>query len=992
MPGKFLTASERQQFERFPEEISIDDIITYFTLSKSDLARLPVKSSEYNRFGFALQLGILRFLGHCPDDLASVPSLVLEYVSGQIRVSASEINSYGRRSQTRSEHLQTIQDYLGFRKASQQDLDDLLAWLTKRALEHDKPSFLLRTICERLYTEKIIRPGITILERMVISARTQAQETTYRRLEFLLSGDLKFNLDKILVPNEKLGRTPLAWLRFGATANTPSDILGAIEKLNYLRKSEVNRWDLNSINPNRRKFLAQLGRRSTNQSLQRAAGQKRYPILIAFLKENYREVIDEIIELFDRCLGDCHGRAKNDLKEHRISIAKAANEKIVMFTNIGGLVLDKGVSDDQLRSMIYQVIPEEEFREAMDECLQLIRPGDDHAYDFLGNRYSYIREFSPQFLGALNFRSNRPNDPLLKALEVLRSMNATGKRKVPAEAPTNFIRSSWLPYVKSDDGQTVRRYYEISTLWHLRNALRSGDIWVEDSRKYADPESYLIPKDQWPAMRTEACRLLGLPENGGERIIERQHELESVFSELDEKILNQDGVRIEHDDLIISPLIAEELPPSVSKLQAMITDRLPRVDLTELLIETDRWTRFSDHFTHASTRQPINTELSADLYASILAQANNHGLKKMAEISELSYPRLVWCSNWFLREETLQSAINNLVNYQFGQPLAARWGGGTMSSSDGQRFPVAVKARNTAIIPKYYGYGRILTYYSWTSDQHSQWRSKPVPSMTRDATYVLDGMIDNETELPLFEHSTDTAGYTELIFALFDLLGFMFSPRIKDLADQQIYCVDKKIHYKTLEKIIKGTVKTDSVLMHWDTILRIAASIRLGWVTASLFVSKLQSQHRQGIITKALKEYGKLIKSIYIPKYICREEQQRRVSLQLNKGEALHSLRRWLMFADEGQIRKSQLQDQANQASALTLVTNAIIVWNTRYMQAVIDQLRSEGYDVAEEDLRHISPCRFEHINKHGKLNFDVEREWSRKKLRSLRKPGNSEI
>jgi TnpA family transposase len=204
--------------------------------------------------------------------------------------------------------------------------------------------------------------------------------------------------------------------------------------------------------------------------------------------------------------------------------------------------------------------------------------------------------------------------------------------------------------------------------------------------------------------------------------------------------------------------------------------------------------------------------------------------------------------------------------------------------------------------------------------------------MTRDATYVLDGMIDNETELPLFEHTTDTAGYTELIFALFDLLGFMFSPRIKDLTDQQIYCVDKKIYYKTLGKIIKGTVKTDFVLNHWDTILRIAAAIRLGWVTASLFVSKLQSQHRQSIITKALKEYGKLIKSIYIPKYICREEQQRRVSLQLNKGESLHNLRRWLMFAQEGQIRKSQLQDQANQASALTLVTNAIIVWNTRYM------------------------------------------------------------
>lgn len=109
----------------------------------------------------------------------------------------------------------------------------------------------------------------------------------------------------------------------------------------------------------------------------------------------------------------------------------------------------------------------------------------------------------------------------------------------------------------------------------------------------------------------------------------------------------------------------------------------------------------------------------------------------------------------------------------------------------------------------------------------------------------------------------------------------------------------------------------------------------MGWVTASLFVHKLQSQPRQSSLAKAIHEYGKLIKSIYIPKYICREEQQRRVSKQLNKGEALHDLRQWLLFADEGQLKKSQLQEQANQASALTLVTNAIIVWNTVYMQAV---------------------------------------------------------
>ena len=158
----------------------------------------------------------------------------------------------------------------------------------------------------------------------------------------------------------------------------------------------------------------------------------------------------------------------------------------------------------------------------------------------------------------------------------------------------------------------------------------------------------------------------------------------------------------------------------------------------------------------------------------------------MAEISGRSYNKLAWCTNWYVREETLQEAINTLVNYQYHQPLSKYWGGGTMSSSDGQRFPVAVKAKNTAVIPPYYGYGRILTYYSWSSDQFSQWGSKPIPSMIRDATYVLDAILDNETELPLYEHTTDTAGYTERIFAFFDCLGYLFSPRIRDLGDQNI--------------------------------------------------------------------------------------------------------------------------------------------------------------------------------------------------------------
>jgi TnpA family transposase len=87
------------------------------------------------------------------------------------------------------------------------------------------------------------------------------------------------------------------------------------------------------------------------------------------------------------------------------------------------------------------------------------------------------------------------------------------------------------------------------------------------------------------------------------------------------------------------------------------------------------------------------------LHASILAQACNLGLTTMAEVAELSYRRLAWCTKWYLRKETLWPAIAAIVNFQHRQPLSQRWGGGTLSSSDGQRFPVPVRSRTATALP-----------------------------------------------------------------------------------------------------------------------------------------------------------------------------------------------------------------------------------------------------------------------------------------------------
>lgn len=177
----------------------------------------------------------------------------------------------------------------------------------------------------------------------------------------------------------------------------------------------------------------------------------------------------------------------------------------------------------------------------------------------------------------------------------------------------------------------------------------------------------------------------------------------------------------------------------------------------------------------------------------------------------------------------------------------------------------------------------------------------------------------------------------------------------------------------------------DSILDNWDDLLRVAASLKMGWVTASTFISKLQSFPRQHKLTQVLQEYGRLIRTIFIVIYLQDEKCRRRILVQINKGEEIHRLRDYLFFDNKGRIRKQQPVELVNLAGCLNLVSNAVIVWNTVYMQAALEELERKGRTVEEAEMVHLSPMRFKHINRYGKLRFDLGDDFTPEGLRPFR-------
>lgn len=156
-------------------------------------------------------------------------------------------------------------------------------------------------------------------------------------------------------------------------------------------------------------------------------------------------------------------------------------------------------------------------------------------------------------------------------------------------------------------------------------------------------------------------------------------------------------------------------------------------------------------------------------------------------------------------------------------------------------------------------------------------------------------------------------------------------------------------------------------------------------MTSSLLISKLQGYPRQHHLTTLLQEYGKLVKTTFILRYLQSQPLRRRIHAQLNKGEQLHALRAWLWFSGDGHLRRKQEDAQQETGGCLNVLTNLVVVWNTVYTQEALKKHQADGHPIDENDFEHLSPARFAHINRLGCYTFQKVEKFEDNGLSPLR-------
>ena len=1005
MPIDFLSPGQLASYGRYGEPPSAAQLERFFHFDERDRTLIARRRGDHNRLGFAVQLGTVRFLGTFLPRPTEVPEIVTRRVAEELAVEdPGRLAEYGRRDPTHREHAGEIQREYGYRDFSDASARaDLLGWLDARAwATAERPSVLFDLATARLVEGKVLLPGATVLVRAVTAARDRAASRLYRSLFEAAAAHHGPSFEQLLdVPEgDQLSR----WedLRAGPRKLTANEVAESFERLAAVRAVGVGHLTVD-VPPGRLRALARYGLSAKAQTLRRLSPQRRTATLLAAVWQLELDATDDALILLDQVTDLLLSQATREHKDRRYKqlpeldrAARALRAAVLVLLDPppGGI--------EELWSAINAHIPRSELELASDTVHRLAsqpdpQDGQDAAFrEELLRRYQSLRRFMPDLLEAISFEAAPGGQAVLDAMESLRALEGRAGRVSAATVSLKVVSGRWRRLVLANpqlgENEVDRRAYAFCVLEALQAALNRRDVFVSRSGRFTDPRAKLLQGPAWAAARPEICAGLSLDPVPQRALEQLGAQLDSAYRQTAERL--DDNLALEiaeiagNDRPDLAKLEALDQPEPLTALRATTTAMLPdRVAFSEVLLEVCRWTDFADAFTHLSEGRAKDLHIS--ICAVLLAEACNISLTDVAHpsVPALSYNRLSWVSQNYVRAETIAAANELLLSAYRRIPLVQSLGDGHIATVDGMRFQVPVRSIHTGPNPRYFARGRGVTWLNYMSDQFAGLHAIVVPGTLRDSLMILDGLLELQ---PPGEGGptmiiTDQASYSDQIFGLFWLLGYQFSPRPAGLPDQRFWRLDRHADYGPLDRLARHRINIKLIIEQWDDILRVAGSLSTGTVRASELMRVLQGGGHPTRLGRAIAELGRVAKTLHLLSWIDDEEHRRQSSVGLTRHEGRHSVARIIFHGNRGELRQPYREGQEDQLGALGFALNALVLWNVQYLDDAIAYLRATGHEISDEDLQRLSPLQYEHIKMLGNFPFTLPAELAAGQRRQLR-------
>jgi TnpA family transposase len=912
-----------------------------------------------------------------------------------------EATYYPARTRQRHEHI--ILEFYGFKRFDNSAEVLLSKEIGTMVYAHPKPRLIFKRCLDILVLNRIQLPSSRTLTDLVKTGLNQHKFEILKLVEANLSDKARKLLDELFIQSvtdsaDEMqpinARYKLTLLKRISQSAKPTKIKERVHDFQLLKNLYQNFIPVISemkLTDDGIRYYAGSVLKSEIFQITRRSDEDRYLHAIAFIIHQYYRLQDNLVDVLLGAAQTSQNSAKREHKEQVYNKRKTQetgfsslllrlNSDLDMLGKIRGLAHDGQLDDNQIVQKIRQVLAGDKENELskIKEELETSLKGEAY-YDVLENRSVRLQNKVSPILKALSFKAQAGAASLLEAIDHFKDKDGN----ITQTAPLDFLEAKELKVIMDKNDQKLRvSLYKSFLFIHVASAIKSGNLNLVQSYKYRPMDDYLIDRVRWKNDKDELLKRAELTQFANP---------EKIFKELDKSLYQQYQTTNNNENSGNNPHLKIAASGSFRIATPALDDHdsqplqpfFPKrhiVPLTEILATVNQYSGFLGEFGHWQQQHARSTISHRTLYAGIMGLGCSIGTSKMAQISPLvTESELENTINWRFSLDNLQEANDRILKATDAMELPKQYQrkqDKLHTSSDGQKFEVRTDSLNANHSFKYFGKGQGVSVYTFIDERNLLWHSTVISAAERESAYVIDGLMHNDV-VKSDIHSTDTHGYSEIIFAVSHLLGFSYAPRIKNLKKQDIYTFrSRKYADQTGWKITPDKYINEKIIKdNWDDFLRLICTIKLKETTASDIFRRINSYSKQHALYKAMKAFGQIIKSLFILRYLDELELRQTIEKQLNKVELANKLTRAVAVGNPREYTQAEKEEQEIAASCNRLIKNAIICWNYLYLTKRLKQAKTD--EDRENLLKSIithSVVSWAHINLLGEYDFSDEK------------------
>ena len=945
-----MASIDRTAYPRLNKPLNSYELQSFYELSEDERRFINLLAKGKSQI---LTLSVLlktrQKLGYFPA-IRDVPKQVVQYLAEQLgHPQETEIIDETRLRTSLQRYKNTIRMYLGSKSYGAEGLEQMEKVIRNAAFTMSDPADLINAAVEELVKVNIELPAFSTLDRAAGNIRQKVHTELYARMTDGLTVRQEKILEALLVV--PFGEKFTLFNRLKQSPGTPT--LGHIrlwaEHLEEIESILDPSSFLKGIPHTKiRQFAAEVDALQVRDMLDIRHPGKRYSLLLCLLQHAQTRTRDELVEMFLRRMRRTKNAAQEKLKDLQ---DRHRDLEETLVSAMGQILYKARTKNKTLQDLGQDVRTILEKQGGTEQLLhQYESVSAYHQNNYLPlfwDIHAKSRSVLFRVLSLLRIRSASQDESLIKALEFVTEHRNTRRDYLPFGIDISFASQNWQNFVVTRENKIRfldRRSLEVCVFTHVADALACGDLYVEGAETYNDPRTQLFPWSECKKRLADYCAGVGLPGTPEEFVSTLREQLTKTSARIDASFPDNSALWIDENGT--PHLRRQEKAPKPENLkifQDELRARMPERHLLDILKYANHWAGYTRHFGPPSGSDPKLSDAEMRYIFAVFGNGCLLGDSQTARHAPPSIDRQILghINAQHISIEKLEAALNDLINEYTRFHLPAFWGTGQAAIADGTHIKLTENNLLGERHIRYGAYGGIA--YHHISDNYVALFCNFIACGVWEGVYILDGLLQNTSDIQPDTLHADTHGQSEPVFGLAHLLGIKLFPRMRNWNDVIFYRPERGTKYKHIDAIFTDTIDWKLIEMHWQDMMQVVLSIQAGKVLPSMLLRKLGSKNRKNKLYRAFRELGRVERTIFLLRYISEDEFRFSIRAETTKMESFHDFLDWIAFGGTV-IKSGDPVEQAKRMKYMDVVANAIMLQN---VADLTDALNRPSYIIA---------------------------------------------